>query len=273
MDRNAYRDDDDGGEGAGQPDAYWRRRAITLALGLGLLGVLAWGFSGGGGKPAQTSSSGTLSATALGTAVPGLPGLSSATSSGTSGGTPAGTPTGSPAAGAAVSPSPASLVLSPSASRLRTMPSPSPSPSARQSPAPAPGAGPGAAPGGRCAPGAVVLSLFSDRYSYGPSQFPRFDVYAVSTSSGSCAFDPGQLQVVVLSAGRIVWDSADCARGAGRIAELTRGVPAQDAVVWNRAITLPGCQVLAPFARLGSYSVQARTATVQSPARAFKLTG
>jgi hypothetical protein len=119
----------------------------------------------------------------------------------------------------------------------------------------------------------VVLSLFSDRSSYGPSQFPRFDVYAVSTSPGSCAFDPGQLQVVVLSAGRIVWDSADCAHGSGRTAELTRGVPTRDGVVWNRAITLPGCQVLAPFARPGSYTVQARTATVESPARAFKLTG
>jgi hypothetical protein len=119
----------------------------------------------------------------------------------------------------------------------------------------------------------VVLSLFTDRSSYGPGQFPRFDVYAVSTSSGSCAFNPGQLQVVVLSAGRIVWDSADCGHGAGRSVELSRGVPAQDAMTWNRAITLPGCQVLASAAHAGSYTVQARTATVESPARTFKITG
>jgi hypothetical protein len=119
----------------------------------------------------------------------------------------------------------------------------------------------------------VVLSLFSDRSSYGPAQYPRFEVYAVSTSSGSCAFDPGQLQVVVLSSGRIVWDSADCGQGSGRVAELTRGVPAQDSVTWDRAITLPGCQILAPSARAGSYTVQARTATVESPARYFRLTG
>ena len=118
-----------------------------------------------------------------------------------------------------------------------------------------------------------MLSLFTDRTSYGPSQYPRFEVYAVSTSSGSCAFDPGQMQIVVLSSGRIVWDSADCYRAGQRIANLTRGVPAEAAVTWNRAITLPGCQVLAPAARDGSYTVQARTGTVRSPVRAFRLTG
>lgn len=118
-----------------------------------------------------------------------------------------------------------------------------------------------------------MLSLFTDRTSYGPSQYPRFQVYAVSTSSGSCAFDPGQMQIVVLSSGRIVWDSADCYHASQRIAYLTRGVPAEAGATWNRAITLPGCQVLASAARDGSYTVQARTAAVQSPVRAFKLAG
>src|SRR5437667_689834 len=63
MDRNAYRDENDTGQpDAYQPDAYqpdsyqadayWRRRVITLCAGLALLGLLAWAFSGGGGKPA-----------------------------------------------------------------------------------------------------------------------------------------------------------------------------------------------------------------------------
>src|SRR5947209_1100703 len=63
MDRNAYRDDSDTDQpDAYQPDAlqsdgyqpavYWRRRVITLCAGLALLGLLAWAFSGGGGKPA-----------------------------------------------------------------------------------------------------------------------------------------------------------------------------------------------------------------------------
>ena len=68
MDRNAYRDENDTGQpdayqpdayqgdayqgDAYQGDAYWRRRVITLCAGLALLGLLAWAFSGGGGKPA-----------------------------------------------------------------------------------------------------------------------------------------------------------------------------------------------------------------------------
>jgi hypothetical protein len=261
MDRNAYRDDD-GGEGADQPDAYWRRRVITLALGLGLLGVLAWGFSGGGGKPAASDPTTILPAAALGTAIPGLAATSPSPSASGSPGTPG------------ASPGP-SATVSPSATQASSAASRSPrSPAAAQT-RPSSGPPPAAAGpiGGHCAPGAVVLSLFTDRPSYGPDQFPRFEVYAVSTSSGSCAFDPGQLQVVVLSSGRIVWDSADCNHGGGRTVELTRGVPAQAAVTWNRAITLPGCQVLAPSARAGSYSVQARSATVESPARLFKITG
>jgi hypothetical protein len=119
-----------------------------------------------------------------------------------------------------------------------------------------------------------VLSLFTDRQSYTPDEYPQFQVYAVSTYAGSCQFNPGQLQVNVMSEGRIIWDSEDCARGSNtHPAELARGVPAQAAVVWNRSITLPGCQVLAADARYGTYQVQARTDTVSSPIRTFKLAG
>jgi hypothetical protein len=260
MDRNAYRDND-GGEGADQPDAYWRRRVITLALGLGLLGILAWGFSGGGGKSSQSNSTSVLPVAALGTAIPGLLG-SSRSSPSTSGS--ADTPSVSPGPSVRVSPS-----ASPAASGSRR--SSADGAQARSSSSPLAAAA--GANGDHCAPGAVVLSLFTDRASYGPDQFPRFQVYAVSTSSGSCAFVPGQLQVVVLSSGRIVWDSADCDHGGGRTVELTRGIPAQASVTWNRAITLPGCQVLASSAYAGSYTVQAKSATVESPARFFKITG
>ena len=121
-----------------------------------------------------------------------------------------------------------------------------------------------------------MLSLFTDRNTYGAQQFPRFSVYAVSTTSAGCTFNAGQLQVVVLSSNRIIWDSTDCARAdshAGRAIAMAKGVPVQDEMVWNRDITLPGCQVLATAAHPGSYEVQARTATVQSPVRYVKLTG
>jgi hypothetical protein len=262
MERSEYRDDE---EDENPPDAYWRRRVITLALGLGLLGILAWGFSGGGAKSQPDASSSLVPATALGTAVPGLPGGLP--------GHPSASPSGSatgPATGTA-SPS-----ATPSASPSSVRATSSPRPSARPGP---PASASGAvqqhpASGGQCPAGSVVLSLFTDRTSYSPGEYPEFQMYAVSTYPGSCQFDPGQLQVNVLSEGRIIWDSADCSRGStAHPAELARGVPAQAEVIWNREITLPGCQVLASAARDGVYQVQARTNTVTSPTRYFKLAG
>ena len=51
MGGNAYNNE----SGADQPGSYWHRRAVTLAAGLSLLGLLAWIFSGGG-KQAQGNS-------------------------------------------------------------------------------------------------------------------------------------------------------------------------------------------------------------------------
>jgi hypothetical protein len=266
MDRNEYRDEDD----ESPPDAYWRRRVITLALGLGLLGILAWGASGGGGAKSPSSDSTLLPATALGTAIPGLPGLASPSSPAKSGmPAPQGTSSAGLASGMASAGTASPGLATPTAVRSLSSPRPSVRPS------PAAGVSATAVPsGGACPPGSVVLSLFTDRPSYGPGESPVFDVYAVSTSAGSCTFDPGQLQVVVMSDSRIIWDSADCGHTEGQhVANLARGVPAQASITWDRSITLPGCQVLAASTRAGSYQVQARTATVASPVRAFKLTG
>jgi len=159
-----------------------------------------------------------------------------------------------------------SASVSPSARADGTGPSLA-SPAASQS-----GADPG--PGGLCPPSAVVLSLFSSRPSYSIGQDPHFDVYVVSTASGTCTFDLGHggLHVTVMWAGRVVWDSADCARtDATQVDRLSRGVPVQNSITWNRTITLPGCIVLASSARPGTYEVQARTATGASQVRTFKL--
>ncbi|MGH3286331.1 MAG: hypothetical protein ACRDPD_16915, partial [Streptosporangiaceae bacterium] len=85
MDRNAYRDDNDADQPRNHADhldsyfeeyepypdrpyPYWRRRVATLTAGLGVLGLLAWAFSSGGGKPAPASqnsqAAGVLSAPA-----------------------------------------------------------------------------------------------------------------------------------------------------------------------------------------------------------------
>ena len=225
MHRNAYHDEN----GADQPDSYWRRRAVTLAAGLSLVGLLAWAWSGGG-KPASPA------------------------------------PGNSPASGVRPAAANGSASVSPSAKASRTvvgLDSPAASPS---------GAAP--EPGGRCPPSAVVLSLVSSRPSYLAGQDPQFVVYAVSTASGTCTFDlgVGELHLTVMSAGRVIWDSADCVRGdAIRVVRLSRGVPAQESITWSRTITLPGCVKVASWARPGTYEVQARTAAVASQVRTFKL--
>jgi hypothetical protein len=272
MDPNTYRNEPD----ADDNEAYWRRRAITLAAGLGLLGMLAWAFSGGGGKPASVSPLPT------GSQVSGLTPAAAYSGSSASGG--AGQANGGNGPGAGLAGAPASgLAASPASPGARGTPSAGQSgtsaPGGTHGPSGPSGSGGTQGPsgpsgsGGRCAPRALVLSLFTSRSSYRGGQYPAFDVYAVSTAAGRCALDlgPGKLQVVVMSAGRVIWDSADCARGVpDRVAELSRGVPAQESVVWNRAVTLPGCVTLAS-ARPGTYQVQARTGAVSSPVRRFRL--
>ena len=278
MDRNAYRDNNDTDQpDASQPDAYWRRRVITLCAGLVLLGLLAWAFSGGGGKPAAAKKAAPASGALAATAYSGVP----------ASGVPA---NGVPASGVLASPSPgadasASAGSSASLPFLTSSPSPgastpgtSTSASARvtRSAAANATAGPasGVEPGGGCAPNAIVLSVFTSKTSYHAGQYPVFEVYAVSTASRACTFNlsPAKLQVLVSSSGRVIWDSADCSRRRpNKRAELRRGVPAQESLSWNRTISLPGCVTVASSARPGTYQVQARDAGVASPFRTFKL--
>jgi hypothetical protein len=285
MDRNAYRDDDDTDQpDASQPDAYWRRRVITLCAGLALLGLLAWAFSGGGGKPAvakkATQASGALPAIAYS----GTPASGAAASAAVN---------GAPGSGAPASPSPgadasASVGSSASLPFLTASPPPGASTPGASASARAARAARGAAaaanatagpaggvePGGGCAPNAIVLSVFTSKTSYHAGQYPVFEVYAVSTASRACTFNlsPAKLHVLVSSSGRVIWDSADCTRGQPkRRAELRRGVPAQESLSWNRTISLPGCVTLASSARPGTYQVRARDASVASPVRTFKL--
>jgi hypothetical protein len=265
MDRNAYSDEED----TDQPDSYWRRRVITLVVGLGLLGVLAWAFSGGSGKspnpapqPSQTTS--ILPAAAYSGAPAPSPTAPSptATSSGLAAKAIPGLPTASPTASASG--------RSAASKKTRT----SGRGKSGTSAAPAVTSGNDREPNGDCSPSAVVLSLFTSKPEYYGGQDPEFGVYAVSTGAQSCAFEmgPSKLNVVVMSAGRVIWESSDCAKGdSSRTAELSRGVPVQESVSWNRSITLPGCVTLASSARPGTYQVQAKTATVSSPVRTFKL--
>ena len=281
MDRNAYRDDNDTGQpDASQPDAYWRRRVITLCAGLALLGLLAWAFSGGGGKPVAATKAAQASGALPATAYSGTPASGAAASAAVNGAVAGGAPA-SPSPGADASASAGSSAslpfLTASSSPGASMPGASASARAASGAAVAKAAaGPasGVEPGGGCAPNAIVLSVFTSKTSYHAGQYPVFEVYAVSTASRACTFNlsPARLHVLVSSSGRVIWDSADCTRGRpNKRAELRRGVPAQESLSWNRTISLPGCITVASSARPGPYQVQARDASVASPFRTFKL--
>jgi hypothetical protein len=249
MDRNAYRDQ----EGTDQPDTYRRRRAVALVAGLGLIGLLAWAFAGGGGgggkpgTPPQGSSQTyrLLPVAASRSAAASSPAGARARPPGAAGPRASGLPT--PSATPAASGSPAAGQLTPEA---------------------------GQQPGGPCAPDTVVLSVFSARPSYSGGQDPQFSVYAVSTAAGTCTFDlgPGTLHLDVMSSGRIIWDSSDCARSDDTwVARLSRGVPELESITWNRTITLPGCVTLASSARAGTYQAQAWTTSAASAVLSFAL--
>ena len=251
MDRNTYRDD----YGPEEPETYWRRRVIAMVAGLGVLGLLVWALSGGG-KPA--GSPGTASGSTSAAAYPSTRASSSATAL-------------AGAVGAVHG------LSSPSPSAAASGRSPGVKATATKKPAGTVAAASGtiAGRGGRCPADAVVLSLFATRSSYPKGQDPQFSLDAVSTVPGTCTLDagPAQLHLVVMLEGRIIWDSADCAKSdETKTARLTRGVPVQESFSWNRTINLPGCVTLASSPRLGTYTAQAKTGAIVSDVRTFKLT-
>jgi len=274
-------DGDDGDDGdRSQPDAYWRRRVITLCGGLALLALLAWAFSGGGGKAPNAAQQASQSASQASTALPAAAYSSSPAS-------PSPGAAGTNGSSSASVGSAATLPFPVTSSRGSGPPgsgqSGSGSPSAKPTRAAAakagagnaaPGGGSGVEPNGSCAPGSIVLSLFTSRTAYYGGQYPAFQIDAVSTASRTCSFDisPHRLHVQVMSKGRVIWDSADCSRGEpNRSIQFRRGVPAETSVTWRRIVSLPGCVTVASSARPGSYQVQARDSSVASPVRSFKL--
>jgi hypothetical protein len=229
---------------------------MSLLAGLALIGLLAWAFAGGGGKTPTQPEGSSRTYHPVSAAAASLSAAASAHAAAS-----AGSP-GSSASAAA-----------------RALASGLPSPSANAAASPGASASAGLedgqlTPDGLCAPGTVVLSLFSTRNSYSGGQDPKFAVYAVSTAAGVCTFDigPGKLHLEVMSSGRVIWDSGDCARSDSTwVARLRRGIPVLESITWNRAITLPGCVTLASSARAGDYQAQAWTAAVSSAVLSFRL--
>ena len=230
------------------PSAYWRRRFFILGGGLAVLAVLAWQFTGKGpsaGTPAADGSS--MAALQAGETLPSA-----------AYGSPAAAP--SLTTPAEIPPTTAPPVT-PSAKQSSAKPKPSASASA------------GAA-GPSCAPGDIVLSLFTSQASYGQTAQPQFHVYAVSTASSPCQlpYGAGSVRVVVTRLGQVVWDSSACKPAVAKPVQFQLGVPQLLTVSWNRQATGPsGCAGSLAAGATGTFDAVAQTAGQSSHVSTFTL--
>ena len=121
----------------------------------------------------------------------------------------------------------------------------------------------------------MVISLTASSNSYAPGVRPQFGINVVSTDSRTCTLNTGTryLAVLVQSGGVRVWDSADCAGKAGTsvVTKLTRGVPLQRQIIWDRLLSSPGCKMARTAARPGTYTVTVSGGGSRSRTLAFVL--
>jgi hypothetical protein len=244
------------------PNAYWRRRFFILGGGIVVLGLCVWLFPGANHAAARTAATTKASMAALDH--PGtLP--SEAYGSPWPGPTPKKTATPTAVATASATPSATGAGKRTTGTGYHPAVSPSPSPPASTA---------AAVKGPRCAPSNIVLSLFTGQPSYGQGASPKFDVYAVSTSSTACtlSYGAGSVQVVVTTHGRVVWDSAACKPSAAKAVRFTLGVPRVLSFSWNRRAKQPsGCAGTLSSGASGTFDAVALTDGQSSPVRSFTL--
>jgi hypothetical protein len=240
------------------PMTYWRRRFLALVVGLAILAVIAWAFSGvlavGGASPA--ASAGHRSS--------GRGADTRGAASGVSGGGGASGSAAAPRASTSYTPAALSSPAPPGGP-----PSASPSPDRAQSAGSASSGLPSA-----CRPGEVVLSLFSSQDSYGHGQLPEFDVDVVSTAARTCAFNvgPKYLALVITARGKRIWSSADCVAGQGSLlTDLARGVPTVLPLPWDRETSAPGCKAASRQVAAGSFAAAASDGGLASNSVTFTL--
>ena len=261
----------------GRPDPYWRRRVIVLAGALGVLGLLVWACSAGGGpgNPRQVAATGTP---ATGTPATGTPATGTPAKGTPSAGTPAAE---SPSAGAPAAETPAAAQQTASGAAPTSVPAAADSARsdrARKGRAPSGPHKHAAAPvhrsGSVCAPRDVVISLLESRRTYRQPTEPRFTIYLVNAGRRTCAFnaDPRSLRLVIASGRVHQWSPADCTHGGtSRIVRLPRGVPFVAHVSWNRQRSHPGCSSPRTSALPGTYTATVTAGAVHSHQESFVL--
>jgi hypothetical protein len=229
---------------------YWRRRFVALTIGLGILSLIAWAFSGalGSGRGAgSTAGASHGHAPKAGTRSSGNHGAAS--------------PRGQPrttAPGAAQPSAPPSRGAQGQAGH--------------QAPAQAAVAAPH--PARACKPASIVLSLFVGQDSYAQGQAAQFAVDVVSTADRTCGFNVGakHLSLVVRAHGAQVWASTECAAGAGTLtANLTRGVPVIVPISWNQQTPAGACGGTGPQAPAGRYTASVSDGGAASTPVRFRL--
>lgn len=231
---------------APQPDTFWRRRVIALALGIAVVGLLAWAVSGvlGGGTSAKQADAGQATKTGAAVAsTPTMPAIAAASASASGSAQPSG----------ATHPATPTPTATPTPSR-KTVTT--------------------AHTGDGCPTGDVVISLTASGDSFISPARPEFDIAVVSTDARTCGFGVGvkSLRLVIKSGPARVWGSADCLAGAGsKAAQLTRGVPAVLHISWDRKTSLPGCKLAGTVALPGTYTAAAYSGQVTSNTIVFVL--
>jgi hypothetical protein len=245
-----------------QAAVYWRRRFVALLIGLAVLALVAWAFSGAvGGSGAPAGASGGSAQSGAGQQANGGAGQAGAGQAGTgqAGAGQAGTGhggNGDSGAGHGGTGSPASRKAGAGAASGRhgkrtrvTRPRPCPS-------------------------GDVVLSLFTSQENYTVGQMPQFDVNVVATADQTCTFNVGARHVaLIIRAGSVrVWGSADCVQGAGNlVSDLQRGVPTVLPISWNRQASSPGCPNTSSQMRAGTYSAAVADGGLVSNSVTFRI--
>ena len=254
-----YRDAAD--QQAWAPDdsaAYWRRRFLVLCGGVAALGLCAWLFPGAH-QPSAHEAAAAKSSVAAAESRLALP----------------------PAAlGRAYDPTPTASALTlptalPGATPAAAKKKPKQKISLTYRPRSASSASPARA-AGACAPGDIVLSLFTSQSSYTRRARPAFSVYAVSTASSPCTmpYGAGAVQVVVTRHGQVVWDSAACKPSPAQRERFTPGVPQVVKMIWNRKTAGPaGCAGSLAASASGTLDAVARHGSRSSPVRSFKVKG
>lgn len=217
-----------------EPATYWRRRFVALVIGLAVLAIIAWAFSG-----ALSAGAAARAAGGSRSGRPGGPGAGAAAA------------TGSAASGSASASPPSSAAAVSHGDGPKALPATG-------------SAGPHVTGGvaGRCSRKEVVVSLAPGPGSVEPGELPQFDVDVVSTAGQACRFNVGlkYVALVISSGAARIWSSADCVKGPGSlVTELQRGVPTVLTISWDRERSAPGCAGPAPQVAAGFYTA---TATV-----------